>query len=335
MKCAATMRGFPGCLDRTAGALLLAAGAWLALLSLPSQASHFAAARSGLLSGYRAAALVAPPPARIQSVGRPSRQTPPGHEPPKAAPYLPRISPDPAVGPHHAVGGNARVLKLTHGSPGVRTIALTFDDGPHPEYTPKLLALLEHYQVKVTFFVVGKMVERYPDLVRMEQAAGHEIGNHTFDHVNVTRLPDDQVTSEWAGCERAVQAITGLTMKYCRPPGGRYDRATVSAASRLGLTTVLWTDNSADYASHSASRMERRVLARVSNGGIILMHDGVQQTIEVLPQLIETLRRRGYRFVTLSEMQAESARRPTGPSASHRNASPYPRTPPAECAPPA
>jgi peptidoglycan/xylan/chitin deacetylase (PgdA/CDA1 family) len=94
-------------------------------------------------------------------------------------------------------------------------------------------------------------------------------------------------------------------VRYCRPPGGRYDREAVIAASELGLTTVLWTDNSADYLGLSPHRLERRVLSRVSNGGIILMHDGVQQTIDVLPEIIEKLRSKGYRFVTLSELERE------------------------------
>lgn len=215
------------------------------------------------------------------------------------------------TGPGPAAGGSRKhspYLKLTRGNPAVKAVALTFDDGPHPEFTPKLLAALDRCQVKATFFVVGKMAQKHPELVREERAAGHEIGNHTFHHVNIARLTGDRVTSEWEECEQAVKAITGERMKYCRPPGGRYDRESVTAAGELGLTTVLWTDNSADYLSRSERRIERRVLARVSNGGIILMHDGVQQTIDALPQIIQDLRRRGYRFVTLSEMQARLRR---------------------------
>lgn len=196
-------------------------------------------------------------------------------------------------------------LKLTRGNPTVRTVALTFDDGPHPEFTPDLLAVLDRYNVKATFFVVGKMAERYPDLVRREVAAGHEIGNHTYHHVNVARLTEADAAAEWRAGEAAIMAITGERVKYCRPPGGRYDRAAVVAASGVGLTTVLWTDNSADYLGLSPRRIEQRVLSRISNGGIILMHDGVRQTIEVLPEIIEKLRGKGYRLVTVSDLERQ------------------------------
>jgi peptidoglycan/xylan/chitin deacetylase (PgdA/CDA1 family) len=211
----------------------------------------------------------------------------------------------PALGPHKPSQQPARrsYLMLRRGSSTHRTIALTFDDGPHPEFTPKLLAVLSRYHVQATFFVVGKMAQKYPHLVRQEMAAGHEIGNHTFHHVNVALLSESDAAAEWKAGEEAITAITGERVRYCRPPGGRYDRSSVIASSRLGLTTVLWTDNSGDYLGMGPRQLERRVLSRASNGGIILMHDGVQQTIDVLPQIIEKLRGRGYRFVTLAEME--------------------------------
>jgi peptidoglycan/xylan/chitin deacetylase (PgdA/CDA1 family) len=147
------------------------------------------------------------------------------------------------------------------------------------------------------------MAQRYPDLVRQEVAAGHEIGNHTFSHANVARLTENGAAAEWEAGDEAITAITGEKVRYCRPPGGRYDRDSVIAASELGLTMVLWTDNSADYLGMSPHRLEQRVLSRISNGGIVLMHDGVQQTIDVLPDIIEKLRSKGYRFVTLSELE--------------------------------
>ncbi len=188
-------------------------------------------------------------------------------------------------------------------------VALTFDDGPHPEFTSKLLAVLDKYNVKATFFVVGKMAEKRPDLVREELAAGHEIGNHTYSHANLAKLSEAGAAAELKECEDALREITGEKAKYCRPPGGRYDRETVIAASQMGLTTVLWTDNSADYLDLGEKKLQRRVLSRAAPGGIILMHDGVQQTIDVLPAIIEKLRSKGYRFVTLSELQAEAAKR--------------------------
>jgi peptidoglycan/xylan/chitin deacetylase (PgdA/CDA1 family) len=195
---------------------------------------------------------------------------------------------------------------LPHGDPRAKSVALTFDDGPHPAYTPQLLAILQKERVPATFFVVGEMAERHPDLVRGERAAGHVVGNHTFHHVNLTKIPLGEVLAEWQACQDVVKSITGETMAYCRPPGGDYDDAVVRAAMSIGLTTVLWTDDPGDYASPGAKLVETRVLDRMGNGGIILLHDGVQQTLDILPGLIEHLRARGYRFVTVSDMRAEA-----------------------------
>jgi len=195
--------------------------------------------------------------------------------------------------------------KLIRGNSSIRAVALTFDDGPHPKFTPQLLALLQHYDVKATFFVVGEMVDKYPDLLRSEQFAGHVIGNHTYHHVNLTRIPQDEIASEWEGCQTAVKQTTGLTMTYCRPPGGDYDREVITTAAALGLTTVLWTNDPGDYADPGRKVIRARVLRGIEDGAVILLHDGVQQTADVLPQIIETLRRRGYQFVTIAELENE------------------------------
>jgi peptidoglycan/xylan/chitin deacetylase (PgdA/CDA1 family) len=192
--------------------------------------------------------------------------------------------------------------KLMHGDPRAKVVALTFDDGPHPAYTPQLLAILKKYKVKATFFVIGKMVEQYPDLVRAEDAAGNLVGNHTYHHVNLKRVPLDEIAIEWQACNAAVKSVIHKEMAYCRPPGGDYDLDVITAAMDSGLTTVLWTDDPGDYASPGDKAIEKRVLNRISNGGIILLHDGVQQTVDVLPQIIESLQRRGFKFQTAEEM---------------------------------
>ncbi len=211
--------------------------------------------------------------------------------------------------------------KLMRGDPSLRAVALTFDDGPHPQYTPKLLAILQQQQIRATFFVIGKMAEHYPDLVRQENAAGHVVGNHTYHHVNLTRIPLNLVETEWQSCNEAIKSILGIEMAYCRPPGGDYDADVITAATGAGLTTVLWTDDPADYAQPGDKVIERRVLDTISPGGIILLHDGVQQTVDVLPQIIETLKRKGYRFQTVVEMARDTlgrppAHRPAGAAAS-------------------
>jgi len=196
-------------------------------------------------------------------------------------------------------------VKLMQGDPAKRAVTLTFDDGPHPDYTPQLLAILKQYNIKATFFVVGEMAEQYPDLVKAEQAEGHTVGNHTYHHVNLTRIPEAEVQTEWQGCEDVVQSILGVTMKYCRPPGGDYDDAVIRAAQAVGLITVLWTDDPGDYASPGDKVIETRVLGKIENGAIILLHDGIQQTIDVLPQIIQHLQQRGFAFETVDQMMQD------------------------------
>jgi peptidoglycan/xylan/chitin deacetylase (PgdA/CDA1 family) len=185
--------------------------------------------------------------------------------------------------------------ELVRGAPRMSTVALTFDDGPHPDFTLRLLAILDRYNVKATFFVVGEMAEKYPSLILAEQNRGHVVGNHTYHHVNLTKIPVLQVRVEYQACQDVVRTITGDTPRFCRPPGGDYDGAVIDAARSLGLTTVLWTDDPGDYASPGAGIIKARVLDRVGNGGIILLHDGIQQTLDVLPQIIERLQKRGLR----------------------------------------
>jgi peptidoglycan/xylan/chitin deacetylase (PgdA/CDA1 family) len=192
--------------------------------------------------------------------------------------------------------------KIMQGDPRRRQVAMTFDDGPHPAYTPKLLEILAKHGAKATFFVVGEMAERAPELVKAEAAAGHDVGNHTYHHVNLTKIPSPAVATEIKACGNVVQQITGKPPHLFRPPGGDYNRHVAEVAEALGYTMVLWTDDPGDYASPGDRTIETRVLDRIGNGGIVLMHDGVQQTLDVLPQILDYLRRKGYRFVTVDEM---------------------------------
>ena len=240
---------------------------------------------------------------------KPALKTPPS-TPARADAFWARAQKEVYKSPAELSAQRARELRkglgydvLAHGDRRSRIVALTFDDGPHPDYTPKLLAVLRQYDVKATFFVVGEMAEKYPGLIRSELAAGHMLANHTYHHVNLTKIPEAEVQTEWQACQDVVKSITGTTMRYARPPGGDYDHAVVQAAMATGLTTVLWTDDPGDYASPGDKTITRRVLDRIGDGGIILLHDGIQQTIDVLPQIIQHMQRQGYRFVTVDELR--------------------------------
>lgn len=193
--------------------------------------------------------------------------------------------------------------KLSRGNPRLKELALTFDDGPHPVMTERLLALLRREGVVATFFVVGHQAEQYPNLIREEIAAGHTVGNHTFSHVTLTRLPLDDIRIEYRACSDVIREITGRNPRYCRPPGGDYDPTVVQGAVDTGLMTVLWTDDPGDYSNPGIRTIEQRTLEHLSNGGIILLHDGVQETLDILPQIIGYARSHGFRFVTLDELE--------------------------------
>lgn len=192
--------------------------------------------------------------------------------------------------------------KLINGNPKRMTVALTFDDGPHPQYTQKILDILKTYGVKATFFVVGKMAENYPALVQAEYRAGHQLANHTYNHLNLSKIHLGEIKAELLACNYVVKSITGYDMPYFRPPGGDYNNKVIQAASEEGMTMVLWTDDPGDYTDPGKKVIEKYVLDNISNGGIILLHDGIQQTIDVLPQIIENIQKRGLKFEKIEDM---------------------------------
>ncbi len=183
-----------------------------------------------------------------------------------------------------------------------KVVALTIDDGPHSGYTERLLAILREAKVKATFFLVGRMAATTPELVRQELAEGHTLGNHSHYHNNLLSLPPEGVVTEWRMCNYTVRSITGEFPRFCRPPGGNYDASVLEAASAEGLTAVLWTANAADCTGLNSRDIAQKVLSQVSPGGIILIHDGVEATVQALPHILSTLKKKGYTFVTLDEV---------------------------------
>ncbi len=197
-----------------------------------------------------------------------------------------------------------RYHKLIHGDREKKYIALTFDDGPHPKFTPRLLAFLKQYKVKATFFVVGEMAEKYPQLVKAEADEGHCVGNHTYHHVNLTKIDPGYVATEIEACNEVVKRITGHTPRYFRPPGGDYNHQTAEICEAMNQMMVLWSDDPGDFRKPGESVIELRLLNKVKGGAIILLHDGIEQTLAVLPQVIATLRKQGYEFVTIDQLVA-------------------------------
>ncbi|WP_309708519.1 polysaccharide deacetylase family protein [Armatimonas sp.] len=193
--------------------------------------------------------------------------------------------------------------KLMHGNPRRRELALTFDDGPHPAYTPEILAILDRYRIFATFFVVGEMAEKAPELVRAEAVDGHVVANHTYHHVSLIKIPAEYVADEIKACGKVIQSILGKSPTWFRPPGGEYNREVALISESLGYTMALWTADPGDYNHPGTEIILQKTLKKTQPGGIILLHDGVDQTIACLPRMIETLQKQGYRFVSLDDLK--------------------------------
>ena len=181
-------------------------------------------------------------------------------------------------------------------------IALTFDDGPHPVMTEKLLSVLKQEGVPGTFFIVGKMAVRNPSIVREIARQGNEVANHTFSHHSIAALDKKALLNELGQTRSLIRKLTGQDCVLYRPPGGGYSKYSLKVASKAGYHMVLWTVLTKDVEGASAGAMHDHILHSASDGGIILMHSGIASTVEMLPQVIEDLRREGYHFVTVSQL---------------------------------
>jgi peptidoglycan/xylan/chitin deacetylase (PgdA/CDA1 family)/sulfur carrier protein ThiS len=183
------------------------------------------------------------------------------------------------------------------GAGGSLAVALTFDDGPWPHTTAQILAILAQRQAPATFFVVGRQVQRYPDLVRRELAAGMAIGSHSWSHSQpFDRLPAARIRDEIARGRRTLQPL-GIHPVGFRPPGGATSPAVAAAAQEFGDRTVLWSVDPADWQPGvTANQLVQRVLAAARPGAIVLLHDGGgnrSATVAALPAIINGLRRLG------------------------------------------
>ncbi|HEX4821942.1 MAG TPA: polysaccharide deacetylase family protein, partial [Acidimicrobiales bacterium] len=158
--------------------------------------------------------------------------------------------------------------------PGDPVVALTFDDGPDPTYTPQILDILGRYQVPATFFVVGRQGSKYPQLLQAEAADGDAVGNHTWDHVNLTTTPVDSYRHEVDDVSDLIEAQTGSRPVCLRAPGGRVDDLVVHQVADRGLATVGWSVDPQDWARPSADAIVSRVLNAARAGSIIELHDG-------------------------------------------------------------
>ncbi len=184
-------------------------------------------------------------------------------------------------------------------------IAMTFDDGPSPETTPRLLDILKQRNIKATFFMIGQNAERNPEIVKRILADGHEIGNHSWTHPQLAKLPDERVTEEITKTQNAITNASGYTPKLLRPPYGSITgRQKEWIENQFGLSVILWSVDPFDWKRPGASVIQQRILAGARPGAIILSHDIHKQTVDSMPATLDALAAKGYKFVTVSQLIA-------------------------------
>ncbi len=189
---------------------------------------------------------------------------------------------------------------------GERLIALTFDDGPDPVYTPQVLAVLARYDTKATFFVLGHHAEEYPHLVQQIAAQGHTVGSHAYSHRIMRWMLPWDIASELRQSDTALYSAASVRARLLRHPGGMQGVFLPFTARAMGWRVVTWSIDPRDYVCPGTAELAQRVLDAAHPGAIVLLHDGSpgsdenrQQTVESLPAIIEGLRARGYQFVAV------------------------------------
>lgn len=200
-----------------------------------------------------------------------------------------------------------------------KVVALTYDDGPDRRFTPKILHILDRYHVKATFFMIGKQMEKYPDIVREVARDGHTVANHTYTHPKDIEMDTHaQIHSELERCEQVIERLTGKRAHLFRPPRGLLDGTVFMTAEEEKYRTILWTVCADHHDAPTPQMMAARVLAHVRPGAIILAHDGTFSSrwkdVAATPLIIEELKKQGYSFVTVPDLlKLASSPAPTRP----------------------
>lgn len=211
-----------------------------------------------------------------------------------------------AVLPDNQVFGTV----FTAANTSQKQVALTFDDGPYPPYTGQVLDILKAENVRATFFLIGQNVDAHPELAARIHAEGHQIGNHTYHHIDLLKADRLRIADELDRTSNAIYAATGQYPAIVRPPHGFRDPVVLEIMAERGLKVVEWSVASRDWVNPGVDAIVQTTLAKVQNGSIVLLHDGDgvaaaasrQQTVDATRKLIKELRAQGYIFVTVDEI---------------------------------
>ncbi|WP_419726774.1 polysaccharide deacetylase family protein [Terrisporobacter petrolearius] len=200
-------------------------------------------------------------------------------------------------------------LIIKCGNTDEKLIALTFDDGPDEDFTPQILDILKKYNVKATFYVIGQKVQYNKKIIKRQHEEGHEIGNHTYTHINVSKNGYNKIKKEIGDTQSAVKSVTGVYPKTFRPPYRAISKDMCDIIKEKDMNIVLWSYVDArDWESPGVCSIVKSIESGIQNGCIILLHDynkiraPKSQTIEALDIIIPNLLEKGYKFVTISEL---------------------------------
>lgn len=186
-----------------------------------------------------------------------------------------------------------------------KVVALTFDAAWGADKTEGILEILQKHSVDGTFFLVGFWIDKYPDMVKKIAESGCDIGNHSQNHLNMSTLSKEKISSELDYVNDKVEELTGKTPKYFRPPFGDYNNNLLEVVEEKQMTGIQWSVDSLDWQGKSATDILSRVSKNVKNGSIILFHNNSDNILEALPLVIENLKNQGYKMVPLSQMVYE------------------------------
>ena len=211
------------------------------------------------------------------------------------------------IGGALAPGAGPRPVRTVRSvSVPVKAVALTFDDGPSPEWTPQILSVLQQYGARATFFLVGLELSRYPQIAKQEADAGMELGNHGFRHALLVGLDPTAIEADARPVEQEITAITGQRPTLYRLPRGQGDATALRTLADMGYTVVYWSVDTHDYQDRrTASAIATQVEREVKPGSIVILHDGggnQLHTVEALRLFLPALKAEGYQFVTVSQL---------------------------------
>lgn len=191
-----------------------------------------------------------------------------------------------------------------------KRIALTFDDGPHPRFTPEILKILARYKVRATFFVLGKKVYEYPCILKAEYDAGHQIGNHSFNHPRFTKIGKQTIRQQVESTQEAVFEVLGIWPAYFRPPYSAKNSIVEAIIKSYALKMAHWEASPEDYKCEPAWTIAQKVLSAIKASGkqsiAVVMHDNCPNTPKAVEIIIQELEKMDVQFVTMSELDDQS-----------------------------